>query len=74
MAPAKRKRAAAAAAAAAAAKWKVGDLVLAKMKGFPAWPAMVSASSRQLLLLCSLICGLGSLGSEDSWSGRGFLA
>ncbi|KAL5217439.1 hypothetical protein ABZP36_018123 [Zizania latifolia] len=44
MAPARRKRAAAvaAAAAAAAAQWKVGDLVLAKMKGFPAWPAMIS--------------------------------
>ncbi|EPS74196.1 glutathione peroxidase, partial [Genlisea aurea] len=23
-------------------KWKVGDLVLAKVKGFPAWPATVS--------------------------------
>lgn len=33
---------AAAAAAAAAAQWKLGDLVLAKMKGFPAWPAMIS--------------------------------
>ncbi|XP_020108019.1 protein HUA2-LIKE 3-like [Ananas comosus] len=45
MAPARRKgsgRAAAAAAAAAAQQWKVGDLVLAKMKGFPAWPAVVS--------------------------------
>ncbi|KAG1331784.1 putative protein HUA2-LIKE 3 [Cocos nucifera] len=47
MAPSRRKgssRAAAAAAAAAAAQqqWKVGDLVLAKMKGFPAWPAMIS--------------------------------
>lgn len=41
MAPSRRKKASAAAAAAAAAQWKVGDLVLAKMKGFPAWPAMV---------------------------------
>jgi hypothetical protein len=48
MAPAKRKRGAAAAAA-AAAKWKVGDLVLAKMKGFPAWPAMVSSCSPRYL-------------------------
>lgn len=35
-------RAAAAAATAARQQWKVGDLVLAKMKGFPAWPAMIS--------------------------------
>uniref|UniRef100_A0A8I6XHQ1 PWWP domain-containing protein n=1 Tax=Hordeum vulgare subsp. vulgare TaxID=112509 RepID=A0A8I6XHQ1_HORVV len=44
MAPVRRKRgaSAAAAAAAAAAQWKAGDLVLAKMKGFPAWPAMIS--------------------------------
>ncbi|KAJ3683845.1 hypothetical protein LUZ60_014072 [Juncus effusus] len=42
MAPARRKKTSAAAAAAAAAQWKVGDLVLAKMKGFPAWPAMIS--------------------------------
>ncbi|GKU86638.1 hypothetical protein SLEP1_g1138 [Rubroshorea leprosula] len=47
MAPSRRKgasKAATAAAAAAAARrqWKVGDLVLAKVKGFPAWPATVS--------------------------------
>ncbi|KAL1197879.1 Protein HUA2-LIKE 3 [Cardamine amara subsp. amara] len=29
-------------AAAARREWKVGDLVLAKVKGFPAWPAAVS--------------------------------
>lgn len=45
MAPSRRKGAAGKAAAAAAAarrQWKVGDLVLAKVKGFPAWPATVS--------------------------------
>ncbi|XP_027115819.1 protein HUA2-LIKE 2-like isoform X1 [Coffea arabica] len=43
MAPSRRKGANKAAAAAAARRqWKVGDLVLAKVKGFPAWPATVS--------------------------------
>ncbi|XP_028762210.1 protein HUA2-LIKE 2 isoform X2 [Neltuma alba] len=43
MAPSRRKGASKAAAAAAARRqWKVGDLVLAKVKGFPAWPATVS--------------------------------
>jgi hypothetical protein len=41
MPPARKKRG----GAAAAAKWKVDDLVLAKMKGFPLWPAMVSRTS-----------------------------
>lgn len=43
MAPSRRKGGSKAAAAAAAARqWKVGDLVLAKVKGFPAWPATVT--------------------------------
>uniref|UniRef100_A0A5B6ZAG8 Putative HUA2-like protein 3 n=2 Tax=Davidia involucrata TaxID=16924 RepID=A0A5B6ZAG8_DAVIN len=44
MAPSRRKGGSKASAAAAAARrqWKVGDLVLAKVKGFPAWPATVS--------------------------------
>ncbi|KAL8167702.1 hypothetical protein V2J09_009201 [Rumex salicifolius] len=43
MAPSRRKGASKAAIAAAARRqWKVGDLVLAKVKGFPAWPATVS--------------------------------
>ena len=42
MAPSRRKSARKGAAAAAArSHWKVGDLVLAKVKGFPAWPAKV---------------------------------
>ncbi|KAF7804773.1 protein HUA2-LIKE 2-like isoform X2 [Senna tora] len=47
MAPSRRKGANKAAAAAAARRqWKVGDLVLAKVKGFPAWPATVSEPER----------------------------
>ncbi|XP_009138689.1 protein HUA2-LIKE 3 isoform X1 [Brassica rapa] len=43
MAPSRKKGGAKAAAAASAPRqWKVGDLVLAKVKGFPAWPAAVS--------------------------------
>lgn len=42
MAPSRRKGAGKAAMAAASRRqWKVGDLVLAKVKGFPAWPATV---------------------------------
>nr|XP_023886611.1 protein HUA2-LIKE 3 isoform X1 [Quercus suber] len=39
MAPSRRKGSSK--AAAARRQWKVGDLVLAKVKGFPAWPAKV---------------------------------
>ncbi|KAJ6798963.1 protein HUA2-LIKE 2 [Iris pallida] len=42
MAPSRRRGSQRAAAAAARRQWNVGDLVLAKMKGFPAWPAVVS--------------------------------
>lgn len=38
MAPSRRKGSS---KAAAGRKWEVGDLVLAKVKGFPAWPATV---------------------------------
>uniref|UniRef100_A0A804P2B6 PWWP domain-containing protein n=1 Tax=Zea mays TaxID=4577 RepID=A0A804P2B6_MAIZE len=40
MAPAKRKRTTGIAVVVTVAKWKVGDLVLTKMKGFPVWPTM----------------------------------
>jgi hypothetical protein len=57
MVPMKRKRITGAVMVATVVKWKVGDLVLTKMKSFPAWLAMVSVSSQQLLLY-SLIFGL----------------
>jgi hypothetical protein len=46
MVPTKRKRTTGAAMVANVVKWKVGDLVLTKMKSFPASPAMVSVSSQ----------------------------
>ncbi|XP_010413203.1 PREDICTED: protein HUA2-LIKE 3-like [Camelina sativa] len=43
MAPSRKRGGGKATAAASARReWKVGDLVLAKVKGFPAWPAAVS--------------------------------
>jgi len=56
MAPSRRKGVSKAAAAAAACRqWKVGDLVLAKVKGFPAWPATVSSSS-YVMNSCERLC------------------
>lgn len=57
MAPSRRKGAGKAAIAAASRRqWKVGDLVLAKVKGFPAWPATVWFS------LLSFVCGFFWMG------------
>ncbi|XP_043720956.1 protein HUA2-LIKE 3-like [Telopea speciosissima] len=44
MAPSRRRGKSS--AAAARRQWKVGDLVLAKVKGFPAWPATVSEPAK----------------------------
>ncbi|PWZ38648.1 Polyadenylate-binding protein-interacting protein 12 [Zea mays] len=52
---AKRKRTAGAAVVEVVAKWKVGDLVLTKMKGFQAWPAMFDDHEVIVILLCSKI-------------------
>jgi hypothetical protein len=45
MAPTKRKHTTGANVVETVAKWKVGNLVLTKMKGFPTWPAMMSVPS-----------------------------
>eukprot|EP01018_Ginkgo_biloba_P025613 Gb_39860 [translate_table: standard] len=41
-----RKRTVSKAVAAARREWNVGDLVLAKVKGFPAWPAQISTPEK----------------------------
>lgn len=57
MAPSRRKGGGKAAAAAAARRqWKVGDLVLAKVKGFPAWPATVCGYPISMCIFVSFVC------------------
>ncbi|XP_024539770.1 ENHANCER OF AG-4 protein 2-like [Selaginella moellendorffii] len=46
MAPGRRKSASAGAPAGPRKAWNVGDLVLAKVKGYPAWPAKVSTPEK----------------------------
>lgn len=69
MAPSRRKGAGKAAVAAASRRqWKVGDLVLAKVKGFPAWPATVWFSLLNFVYVffwmgqCFLLCFSKSFG------------
>ena len=59
MAPSRRRGVSKAAAAAAACRqFQVGDLVLAKVKGFPAWPATVCASFYWESLCFSFACAV----------------
>ncbi|KAL5651999.1 hypothetical protein ACJX0J_037457, partial [Zea mays] len=67
---AKRKRTAGAAVVAVVAKWKVGDLVLTKMKGFQAWPAMFDDHEVIVILLCSKIM-VGCNGRGAAGGGTG---
>lgn len=61
MAPSRRKGASKAAQAAAARRqWKVGDLVLAKVKGFPAWPATVSILWKKISFLVFFVYAIPS--------------
>lgn len=64
MAPTRKKGANKVASTAAARRqWKVGDLVLAKVKGFPAWPATVGATCQLYsnIVLFSIDCAMSIL-------------
>jgi hypothetical protein len=56
MAPGRKKGGGAVKAAPVKREWNVGELVLAKVKGYPAWPAQVGNIVTYLFVISSYRC------------------